>query len=201
MNLQRFGSVAILSGGQSKRMGFDKSFITFNGKKLADIMIDRLSSEFSEFIISSNLGMAYLEHDVKYVRDIYPGMGPLSGIHAALKAASSKYVYFIACDMPEVNIDYIKYMKQRIGDNDYDICCTASSGDRIETFNAFYSTSILPDLDEYLKSGKTSLRDFIFSKKYLLIEEKIALTFSPDWGMFRNLNTPTELNEYKSARF
>ncbi len=193
-----FYTLAILAGGKSSRMGFDKAFITIDGIKLADKIIEKLHPEFNEFIVSSNLGKSYLEHNVKYVSDEHPGMGPLAGIQSALKAASGKYVYFIACDMPEVNMEYIRYMKQRMGNDVYEVCCTSYDG-RFEPFNAFYNVSVLPKLETCLNSGNISLQNFIRSLNGLIIDEKDARTFSPDWGMFRNLNTPDELERYTST--
>ncbi|NTV91119.1 MAG: molybdenum cofactor guanylyltransferase [Clostridiales bacterium] len=187
--------MAILAGGKSSRMGFDKAFLTLDEKKLADRLIDKLSGEFKNFIVSSNLGKSYLEHNVSYIADEYPGMGPLSGIHAALKASSCKYVYFIACDMPEVNLEYIQYMKKQLAGGNYDFCCTSCDG-RLEPFNAFYSTAVLPRLEACLKSGKIKFSAFINELNGLYIAENDARSFSPDWGMFRNLNTPDELEKY-----
>jgi molybdopterin-guanine dinucleotide biosynthesis protein A len=198
MNEKLFGTMAILAGGKSSRMGFNKALISINGRKLTDRIIDALIPEFDEVIISSNLDRPYLEHQVKYVPDEFVGMGPMAGIYSVLKAAHSKYVYCIACDMPYVNIEFIKFMKDKLADGNYDACC-AKLGDSLEPFNAFYSTSSIAKIEAWLKEDRRSFHRFIRSLNVLVIDEPTTRKFSPDWKMFSNLNTPEDLNDYTSA--
>jgi len=194
--MTKFKSVVILAGGQSSRMEFDKQFLEINKKRLLEDIIKKLEQEFGEIIIVTNKPEYYKEFSCKIVSDEIKQKGPLSGIHIGLKESSSKYVYFIGCDMPIINIDYIKYMKNNIENLDVSACITKFE-DWIEPFNAFYSRNIVKDIEKHLLEGKKSVFSLLKKLNVLYIDEKDARRFSPNWDMFFNLNTKDDLVEYR----
>lgn len=193
--LNEFGTTIILAGGKSSRMGFDKQFLELNDERLINRIIDNLTDEFNEFIIVTNKPEYYVDFPYKIVTDRIKGSGPLSGIHAGLYEASSKYSFIIACDMPNINLDYIRYMKECISDTSYDGCITKNS-DWIEPFNSFYSREIVNELEENLLKGEKMIYPFLKKHDFYYIEENIAKKYSPDWKIFINLNTQEELEKY-----
>ncbi len=188
--MNKFKSAVILAGGKSSRMKFDKQFLKIDGIRLIDILIDNLKTEFEEIIIVTNKKEFYKDYKVNIVSDEIKDKGPLGGIHVGLKEASSEYVYFIACDMPIVNIDYINYMKSMIKDVD---ACVTKSQNYIEPLNSFYNKRIINKIEEYLCNNKRSLFSFINNINTMYIEEDKAREFSSTWDMFRNLNTQEDL--------
>src|SRR5690606_13231881 len=46
----------------------------------------------------------------RIVQDIYPGLGPLSGIHAGLTASSTELNLVVACDMPFVTLEIAEHL-------------------------------------------------------------------------------------------
>ena len=122
--MPEYGTAVILAGGESRRMGFDKQFLSLNRERVMNSVIEKLNMKFSEIIIVTNKPVFYSTTVHKVVTDEIAGKGPLSGIHIGLKNSSSKYVYFIACDMPVVNTDYIEFMKNRIDDEKKLACIT-----------------------------------------------------------------------------
>ncbi|WP_425449424.1 molybdenum cofactor guanylyltransferase [Dethiothermospora halolimnae] len=193
--MELFKSAAILAGGKSSRMGFDKQFLKVNERRVIDGIISNLKKEFDEIIVVTNKPEKYLGIKSKIVTDRIEKKGPLSGIHAALSEANSKYVYFTACDMPNINIDYIRYMKKNIMKTKKEVCVTKIR-DWIEPFNGFYSVDILPFIEGHLYSNKRSILSLIKNLNCLYIEEVVARKFSPNWDMFLNLNTKDDLNSY-----
>ena len=134
----------------------------------------------------------YIGLSEKITVDILEEKGPLGGIHAGLKKAKSKYSFIIACDMPNINLEYMRYMKDRTSG----MGCTTQFGDWIEPFCSFYSKEIVGDIEEYLKTGKRSINHLLMNLDINYIEEKTAREFSPNWDMFLNLNTQRDLNEF-----
>ena len=188
--MNRFKTAVILAGGKSSRMKFDKQFLNIKGIRLMDSLIDKLKLEFEEIIIVTNKKEFYKDYKIKIVSDEIKDKGPLSGIHIGLKEASSEYVYFIACDMPIVNLEYINYMKNII--TDVDVCVTRSQN-HIEPLNSFYNKSIINKIEEYIDNDRRSLFSFINSIDSMYIDEGKAREFSPNWDMFKNLNTQEDL--------
>lgn len=195
--MRKFGTAAILAGGKSTRMGFDKQLLKINEKRLIDNLVSKLSVEFEEIIVVTNNPQYYLDFNFKVVKDIIVGKGPLSGIHAGLKESNSQFVYFIACDMPNINLKYIRYMKYKIRDLDMDIkACVTKFGVNIEPFNGFYSKDIILNIEDYLAQGKRSLNRLIKQLQTYYVEEEEARMFSPNWDMFLNLNTKEDLEYF-----
>lgn len=123
--------------------------------------------------------------------------GPLIGIYTGLKASGSKYSYIIGCDMPNVNLAYIKYMKQRLEENE-SLGIITRFEDSIEPFNGFYSRDLIGNLLEAIKQGQRSIYRLINKLDFQYVEEIEARKYSPNWDMFSNLNTPEDLREYIS---
>lgn len=192
--MKKFGTAVILAGGKSTRMGFDKQFLRINEKRLMDSLVEELSEIFDKIIVISNKPEKYRNVSYMVKEDIIPGKGPLSGIHSGLKNASSQYVYFIACDMPNVNLDYIRYMAEEIEDLEVHACIT-KFGEHMETLNAFYSKDIIEQIENNLSKGKRSIKHLLSDLKVHYIQEKKAREFSPNWEMFINLNTVEQLIE------
>ncbi len=191
----------ILAGGKSSRMGFDKQFLAISQTKLLDRTILSLSEEFEEIILVTNRISDYKDYPIKCIRDEIPNIGPLGGLHAGLKNSNSEMAYFIACDMPNLQLDYIRYMKSLILESDFDACITKFK-DHLEPFHAFYSKKLLPSIEYWISKGKYSLLHPINNCHALYIEESTARQFSPDWQMFANINTPEDLDNFlKSAYF
>ncbi len=193
--MKKFGTAAILAGGKSSRMGFDKQFLEINEQRLIDGVREKLSQDFDEIIVVTNKKEKYIGFNDQIIGDIIPGKGPLSGIHAGLMAASSQYVYFIACDMPHICLDYIRYMKSEIEALRVKACITKFQG-HIEPFNAFYAKDMIEDIESCLGKGKRSVNALLTNLEIHEIEEEKAREFSPNWDMFLNLNTKEELDEF-----
>lgn len=190
--MKDFGTAIILAGGKSSRMGFDKQFLTINKKSVMENIIYKLKDEFDEIIVVTNKPLEYKGLNYKVTCDILKSVGPLGGIHAGLTIAKSKYSMVIACDMPNINMDYIKYMKAHIGEDG----CTTKYGDWIEPFSSFYSKDVVEDIEEYLLTGKKSTCNLLKKLRMNCIEEEVARKFSPNWNMFLNLNTKKDLDNY-----
>ena len=193
--MKKFGTAVILAGGKSRRMGFDKQLIKINERRLMDNLINKLRHEFEQIIIVTNKPEYYIGLSDMIVSDIIKGRGPLSGIHVGLKNASSQFVYFIACDMPNINLEYIRYVKEKLKYADCKACVTRF-GEWIEPFNSFYSKDMIRDIECYLMQNKRSIFKLLDKLDVNYIPESEARSFSPNWDMFLNLNTKEDLNYY-----
>jgi molybdopterin-guanine dinucleotide biosynthesis protein A len=188
-----FATAAVLAGGKSSRMGFDKQLLEIERKKLFCYTAESLNTVFPDVLFVTSSPSFYGSLNVRTCSDIYKDMGPMGGIHSALIHTESEYIFLMACDMPVVDIEYIKYLKtQALG---YDACVTVNGG-RYEPFCAFYSKKVLPVLERDLSEGKTSLYYFLQSVNLKTISEDKARSFNPNLTMFTNLNTQNEYNEY-----
>lgn len=196
--MKKFGSAAILAGGRSVRMGFDKQLLTVQEKRISQIVIPSLKEIFDDIIVVTNTPDIYEGQNVRCVQDIIPVRGSLTGIHSAVVNSKSKYVYIIACDMPRISLDYINYMKGIVGEKSPDACVTRR-GDWIEPFNAFYSKTALPTIEGDLMEEKASVYYAIKKLDTFFIPETDAKQFCPDLSMFLNLNTREDYNNFLAS--
>lgn len=196
-----FGSAAILGGGQSSRMGFDKKLLQSGGQSLLENIAERLSGRFDDVFVVSNDPLPE-GVELEAVPDKIKGMGPPSGFHAALSRSRSRYVFLIACDMPHTDNDYIDLMmaklSQRDGSSGYDALLTRQ-GDFFEPFHAFYGQTMLPGLALNLLEGNSSVKKWLDAHNVCYVSEETAKKYTPDWKLFENLNTPEAYQGYLNS--
>jgi len=93
----------ILSGGQSRRMGTDKSRLMLDGQSFVARIAAELAAVTSKVtIVGANITATEVELSLPTVPDIYPGWGALGGVHAALSACNAVWALVVACDFPFV---------------------------------------------------------------------------------------------------
>lgn len=84
----------VLAGGQSRRMGRDKALLPYADATLLRHQVDTLAQVCGRVVVSGD----YAGYDC--LRDIRPGMGPLSGMHAAAREFEKHALLFLPVDMP-----------------------------------------------------------------------------------------------------
>ena len=193
--MKKFASAIILAGGKSSRMGFDKQLLKIDERRLMDSLIHKLHKEFEEIIIVTNRPELYLGLSHIITRDILKDKGPLGGIHAGLNKSSSQYAFVVACDMPNINMEYVQYMKSQLRGPD-SMGCVTEFGDWIEPFSGFYSVEFIQYIEKYLETNRRSINGLIEDFDITYIKENHARKFSPNWDMFLNLNTKEDLYNY-----
>ena len=194
-HLPFFVTAAILAGGKSTRMGFDKQLMMDDDRRVLERVIATLREEFSDIIVVTAKPELYEGMGVRLFHDTYQGKGPLAGVHAALQNARSQYVYLLACDMPVVNLPFIRHMKKmlRVSGADVCVCCRDQ---RMEPFNTFYSRNLLDEVTHRLTTGNSSLFRFIQGSEACVISEEDAARFDKELTMFTNINTRSEYEKY-----
>ncbi len=190
-------SAAILSGGKNSRFnGENKAQLKLDNQKIIDRILNVLTTIFDEIIIVSNQKDLYSEYtNVKIVSDYYKEIGPLGGIHSALKNANNDNVFIVSCDMPFLNKDMI--IKQiefhHLKESDITIPRLADSN---EPLHGIYKKSIISILEKHIQSSDNyrirSLFEFI-SISYFLID-----TNEKTKKIFTNINNPDDYNKINS---
>ncbi|MGL6108034.1 molybdenum cofactor guanylyltransferase [Romboutsia sp.] len=197
-------SAIILAGGKSSRMGFDKQFIEIREKRLICEIGKNLEKYFDDIVIVTNKREYYEDSKYKIVSDKIKGMGPLAGIAVGLNESISKFVYIIACDMPNIDERYIKYLKNKV-ENDINVnkeCDVYISklNNKIEPFQGFYKKELGNEINNYLKtSDKKSIISFFErnNKRIYYLEDIKFIKNHFNYNMFININTEMDLELYK----
>jgi molybdopterin-guanine dinucleotide biosynthesis protein A len=106
------------------------------------------------------------------------------------------YNYVVACDMPFINIEYVKYMMELIKEHDGEVDGVITRlGEWIEPFNAFYSKNLIGRIEKNIRKNNRQINLLLQDSNVLYVSEAKARVFSPKWEMFTNINT---LKDYES---
>jgi molybdopterin-guanine dinucleotide biosynthesis protein A len=183
-------SISIQAGGQSRRMGTDKALVQLGGIPLIEHVLKRVEGLADEILITSNHteGLTYL--GVPMVQDPIPGAGALAGLETALNAARGEHVLVLACDMPFVSRELIRYMIELAPRADVVVPIHAGY---FEPLHAIYSKECLPRIESSLQDGQTRVISFYDEVRVQVIDENKIVTFDPQGMSFFNINTPEDL--------
>ncbi|HIJ95685.1 MAG TPA: formate dehydrogenase accessory sulfurtransferase FdhD [Desulfuromonadales bacterium] len=180
----------ILAGGESRRMGSNKALLTINGERMVESAYRRMAGLFDEILLITNTPERYDFIPCRKVGDLYPGMGPLAGIHAALTSCATERVFVIACDMPNLKPQVVRMLCSLPGD-----VVVAGTPGGLEPLHAVYSKSCLPLMEVMLKAGERSILTLLDRADINLIPQARIAELDPDFSSFRNINTPEEYRQ------
>ncbi|NLT19961.1 MAG: molybdenum cofactor guanylyltransferase [Syntrophomonadaceae bacterium] len=186
-------SGAILAGGKSSRMKFNKAFAQIDQQMSIEIIIHKFKSIFSETIIISNEPELFQGFNLPVFTDVYPRLGPVSGIHAALYYANYEPVFILGCDMPFLSTQLIENMISRI-DNYHSV--VPSIDGFLQATAAVYSKTSLPIFEGCLKTQKLKLTRILKEElNSLVLNEDNMRPFGEISDMFFNLNDNETLEQ------
>jgi molybdopterin-guanine dinucleotide biosynthesis protein A len=191
-----FHTAVILAGGHSSRMGFDKQLLEKDHKHLAVYLAEELLHQFQEVIVVTNTPELYEDVPVRTCQDIYPGQGPISGMHSAFCHCESDSIFVLACDMTGFSPEYAKYQAERMLQEKTEACVTMR-GEKMETFHGFYKRTLHAEMEQKLKEKKTSIYRLLQNHPVTEITEEEMQTYANPEQLFRNLNTPDDYKKYQ----
>jgi molybdopterin-guanine dinucleotide biosynthesis protein A len=184
----------VLAGGQSSRLGMDKSFVNASGQPLIEHIVAKLTRLSDDVIIVTNSPETYSHLEAELVGDIYPGKGSLGGIYSGLRAATNAHSLVVACDMPFLDLNLLRYMILLACGHDVVI---PRIGEFLEPLHAIYSKSCLEPIDRLLARGGLKIIDFFPEVRVRYVEESEVDIFDPQHLSFFNVNTPSDLVKMK----
>ena len=188
--------VIILSGGKSSRMGTNKALLKIADKPNIQRIKEKLEQEFEKVILVTNDHETYQFLKIPMVSDIYPGQGPLAGIHAGLKASEQEINLVVACDMPFVAAGLGRILVENI--EEYDAVIPVIAGKQHPLF-AVYHKRILPVLENCLETNRLRMKHMLEQVNVLYMTEKDLQKCGAKSldRIFFNMNHP---NEYEHAK-
>jgi molybdopterin-guanine dinucleotide biosynthesis protein A len=185
----------LLAGGKSSRMGKDKALIKYGDETFMSDSIKKLNKLFAEVIVVVDNVEKYHIENVKFIKDIYPGKGPMGGIHAALKAAKNDWVFAIPCDMPLWKPFLVEEMLRHC--LDYDIVVPIIK-DNLEPLFALYKKTCIPEIEECLNNDTIKVMELypLVKTNYLNLGKIYAMDECSK--SFLNINTPEDLCKFRA---
>jgi molybdopterin-guanine dinucleotide biosynthesis protein A len=163
-------AISILAGGQSTRMGRDKTRLRFQGRSLfSHIRVAAEATGWSVRIIR---------------RDVVDRCGPLGGIYTALKTSRSVAELFLACDMPFVSSALLTDLANHLGAKHQAVFATA---DGRAGFPFLLRESALPMVEQQIQAKRFSIHSLadLLRAKFFRVPQSRAVELL-------NINTPAD---------
>lgn len=156
--------------------------------------VSLLKPLFREIILAGWPPDDPLPENTLAVTDNFPGMGPLAGIEAAMRASSSPWLFVFGGDMPWLSEEIITDQANALLKTPADVLIPRIDKS-IEPLHAIYRCSLHTSIVAYLEAGNNpAIREFFkpLQVRYhdLPRNEKILKAFT-------NINSPEDLRTGK----
>lgn len=191
MKIDGLGAV-VLCGGRSRRMGFPKHELWFDGKTFLQSVVERVSSVAQPVVVvvgHAERPPAALPKNVQWLSDERADLGPLEGIRTGLASLSDhvSHAFVTSCDAPNLSPELIRKLVDVLGQHD---AVVPRDGERIYGMTAVYRTAVHQKIDGIYASGvsrRVSALQAAVNACEVAVDD--LRDVDPDLESFTNVNT------------
>jgi len=182
----------ILSGGQSRRMGTDKSQLMLHGESFVERIASELAAAtLSVGVVGNNAPISRTGINLRAVPDVYPEWGALGGVHAALSACSAEWALIVACDFPFVTSEL--FFRLASFGADFDAVAPIQSDGIPQPLCALYrARPCLARAEQLIKSGERKPVALLQSVHTRWVSFAELGNLAEADRFFDNINTPED---------
>ena len=188
----------VLAGGRGTRMGsVDKGLQLFNGKPMAQQVLQRLRPQVQHLLINANQNMeAYAAWGTPVWPDAIAGFaGPLAGLHTGLLHCDTPLLVTAPCDSPFLPLDLVSKLMAALQEQDADLAVAVTGHGSTRQPQPVFTLAridLLPHLTAFLSGGGRKVDAWYATLK-------VAEVGFEDEAAFRNINTLAELQEFSQS--
>ncbi|RMH38290.1 MAG: molybdenum cofactor guanylyltransferase [Nitrospirae bacterium] len=186
----------LLAGGQSRRMGQDKRWVTLEGIPLFHRTLTALIAVFTRIIVvvarRDAMPDSELPAGVEIVQDLIPNCGSAGGLYTGLACSPTPRAFVVACDMPFLNPDLVRHLCAF--DPNADVLMVNMAG-KVHPMHALYSKQCVPVLAAMLEEKQFKIQNLCTREDLavrILLGDEIK-PWDPQGLSFLNINTPMDL--------
>jgi len=181
---------ALLAGGRAARMGgAPKGLLRLDGQPLLGRSLDLFGRLFAASLLVVNDPDPYAAFDVPRVADHFRGRGAPGGLHAALRSATTPWIFAAGCDMPFISEGGSALLAARRAGV---LAVVPRWGGRLEPLHALWAREALPLVERALAEGEVSLQRLVWLAGALVVEAEAWGSIDPSGRAFLNANHPEE---------
>jgi molybdopterin-guanine dinucleotide biosynthesis protein A len=181
----------LVAGGRAARMGgAPKGLLRVGGEPIAARTVALFRRLFGRALIVANDPAPYVMLGIPTIPDAVTGRGAPGGLHAALRAAETGWVFAAGCDMPFLDGGAIAFLAARRRPGVDVVAVRTRAG--LEPLHAFWSRACLPTLEALLAGGQPSFRDLAAAVRADVVEEDAWRAVDPLLRSLENANTPED---------
>ena len=177
-------------------MGLDKALLPFGEGSLA-VWMARLAEKVCGAVALVGNPSKYSSLGFPVIEDVFPGYGPLAGIHAALRHSDAPFRLVLGCDMPYLSVEFLEKLQEIAGSPDVDVVVPKSETFGYEPLCAIYARSCLAPVEKALQAGQRKISDVLDRLRVRAVSRPEWQAYDRQGTLFRNLNTR---EDYERAR-
>lgn len=177
----------VLAGGEGKRFNNrDKGFIELNDKPLIEYVINAITPQLDDIVISANRNTSLYSRyaDIVIKDDANDFRGPLSGIASSIPHCKHEWVLVVPCDMPYFPDGLVDKMAAPITTHSLSIVRNNDQLQLVLLLNVRLYNSIKQALD----NNQPRLLEWVKSQDCVVVDFHEST-------MFNNINTQEELSQ------
>ena len=184
----------VLAGGKNLRLNRNKALETIGGKSLIERVVERVQQVSNQTLIVTSPGQLAIPvaGEVEVLVDLYPGKGPLGGIYTGLLASPSSHSIVVACDMPFLNIELLRYMIEL--SPGFDAVVPRLGEGKVEPLHAIYSRSCLGIMKTEIEHNHLQISHSLTMLRVRYIERAECQRLDPQLLTFFNINSQSDLD-------
>ncbi|HWK50394.1 MAG TPA: NTP transferase domain-containing protein [Steroidobacter sp.] len=181
----------VLAGGASTRMQRDKAVIEYHGQSQLHWTFHLLSHVCAATFVSVRPDQREepTRAGLPQIVDRQPGIGPIAGISAALHAHPKAAWLVVACDLPFLNEQTLRYLVEQRDARKVATAFKSSHDGLPEPLCAIWEPAAREPVLAFVAAGKQCPRKFLINADTLLLD-------LPDTHALDNVNTA---DEYRST--
>lgn len=175
-------------------MGFDKARAVVAGEPmLARTMHVAREAGLEAMVLGRERPADWPADGTEFIADRWPGCGPMGGIATALGQCNAP-VLALACDMPLLTAEAIRWLLESVGPQQLHYGFVALNNGQYEPLFSLYAQSALTLLKARLAAGDYALQPLLRGEGFVPIT-------APAWvcAQLANANTPDELSALGAA--
>ncbi|MBI3406490.1 MAG: molybdenum cofactor guanylyltransferase [Acidobacteria bacterium] len=180
-------------------MGREKSLLEI-GSEPVIVQTARLLKTVSASVQVIAPPEEYSSLGLDVIPDLEKHLGPLGGIatalHAAEKAGHSGWCLIVACDLPYLTQNWLKFLTARAHASHADVILPHTDGGP-EPLCAAYHSRCNESVTAALQKGIRKVTDGLANLKIEEMSPSEIKPFDSDGRLFKNMNTP---EDYEEAR-
>jgi molybdopterin-guanine dinucleotide biosynthesis protein A len=195
-------TLAILAGGEGRRMGRPKGDLTLDGHPILERLLNSLAWPGPTLLVTA----PGREHPpgwrlfTKEATDPVPGEGPLRGILTALENSPTHEIIILPVDMPNITPAPLAWLAARLREHPIAAAVMVEQPERtlgrIQPLPAAFRVSTAEALIRTRLADKQLALHRLTESPHIVV-----VPAPPDWpaDLWVNLNTPAEFTAYQSS--
>ncbi len=180
-------------------MGTDKRLLKIQGEPFLDRVCRIMGEIFREVLVVNAIDDYDCSHlPVRVVTDHIPQKGSLGGLYTGLKEATHPLVFAVACDMPFLNPNLIRWLCAK---PDCDVL-VVRLGMGFQTLHARYSKNCCPSILECFERDDLRIQNLAEDPqlRVTVLSGECVQDLDPHHYSFLNINSPSDLEFVRKSQ-